>query len=186
MARHRIRAADVDDVPVFTLCPCLSRALDDFELRRVAERVLNACVVSPVRAFGTIAGGRERAIRLRPHLERLQLFGPTLDQLAATVDAPMSPVPLNSRVYAGENHSLRLQERLHGAEQIVAIPVLAQSGQVLRVQDVADVTDGPDPDLGALHAIWFWTWRSALRRLGRPRTGRCHHCHRETQRDECR
>ena len=142
----RIRAADVDDVPVFTLA-LVSAALDDFELRRVAERVLERLRGVAGASLGTIAGGRERAIRLETTPERLQSFGLTLDQLAATVDAANVSGSLNSRVYAGENHSLRLQERLHGAEQIAAIPVLAQSGQVLRVQDVADVTDGPDPDL---------------------------------------
>jgi len=140
-----IQAVDVDDVPVFTLA-LVSAELDDFELRRIAERVLERLRGIKGVSLGTIAGGREREIRLETTPERLQAFGLTLDQLAAAVHAANAPGPLAERVYAGENRNLRLDGRLQSAEQVAAIPVLARQGQVVRVQDLADVADGPDPD----------------------------------------
>ncbi|MEA3274823.1 MAG: efflux RND transporter permease subunit, partial [Pseudomonadota bacterium] len=141
----RIQAVDVDDVPVFTLA-LVSAELDDFELRRVAERVLERLRGVPGVSLGTIVGGRPREIRLETTPERLQAFGLSLDRLAAAVHAANVASPLAKRVYASENRSVRMEERLQGAEQVAAIPLLAQQGQVLRVQDVADVADGPHPD----------------------------------------
>jgi len=141
----RIQAVDVDDVPAFTIA-LVSAELDDYELRRVAERVLERLRGVPGVSLGTIIGGRPREIRLETTPERLSAFGLSLEQLAAAVDAANVASPIDTRVYAGENRSLRMDEHLQSAEQIAAIPLLAQKGQVLQVKDVADVADGPTPD----------------------------------------
>ena len=141
----RIQAVDVDDVPIFTLA-LVSAELDDAELHRVAERVLERLRGVPGVSLGHVVGGRPREIRLDTTPERLQAFGLSLDQLASAVAAANVATPLSDRVYAGENRQLRMEERLRSAEQVAAIPLLGQTGKIQRVRDIADVYDGPDPD----------------------------------------
>lgn len=141
----RLQAVDVDDVPVFTLA-LASAALDDFALRRVAERVLERLRSVPGVSLGSIVGGRPRELRIETTPERLQAFGLSLDALAAAVAAANTVAPLAARVYAGENRNLRLTERLQDVEQIAAIPLQAEDGRVLRLGDLAEVVDGPSAD----------------------------------------
>ena len=140
-----LQAVDVDDVPVFTLT-LVSAELDDFALRRVAERVLERLRSVPGVSLGSIVGGRSRELRIETTPERLHAFGLSLDALAAAVTAANASVPLAARVYEGENRNLRLAERLQDREQIAAIPLQAVDGRVLRLGDLADVVDGPTPD----------------------------------------
>jgi multidrug efflux pump subunit AcrB len=141
----RLQAADADDVPVFTLT-LASAELDDLALRRVAERVLERLRSVPGVSLGSIVGGRPRELRVETTPERLQAFDLSLDELAAAVTAANTAAPLAGKVYAGENRNLRLTARLHDAEQIAAIPLQAKEGRVLRLGDIAEVIDGPNPD----------------------------------------
>lgn len=140
-----LQAVDVDDVPVFTLA-LVSAELDDYELRRVAERVLERLRSLPGVSLGQIIGGRPREIRLETTPERLQAFGISLDGLASAVAAADTATPLSERVYAGENRRLRLESRLREADEVAGIPLLAGKGQMLRLGEVAEVKEGPNPE----------------------------------------
>ncbi|MCU0971684.1 MAG: efflux RND transporter permease subunit, partial [Gammaproteobacteria bacterium] len=141
----RLRAIDVDDVPVFTLA-LVSAERDDFALRRVAERVLERLRSVAGVSLGTLVGGRARELRLETTPERLQAFGLTLDHLARATAAANAAAPLAGRVYAGENRALRLTDQIQDADQLAAIPLQGDGGRVLRVADLAEVVDGPDPE----------------------------------------
>jgi multidrug efflux pump subunit AcrB len=141
-----IKAIDVDDVPVFTLA-LVSAVLDNEALGRVGERVLERLRGVPGVSLGQVIGARPRVIRLDTTPERLQAFGLTLDQLASAVSSANVASPLDARVYAGENRNLHLEERLRSATEVARIPLLSENGQVIRVEDVADATDGPDPEI---------------------------------------
>ncbi len=141
----RLQAVDVDDVPVFTLT-LASATLDDFALRRVAERVLERLRSVHGVSLGMIVGGRLRELRIETTPEKLQAFDLSLDALAGAVTAANTAAPLAERVYAGENRNLRLTDHLQDAQQVAAIPLQGKDGRVLRLGDLAEVVDGPNPD----------------------------------------
>ena len=140
MAR-RIRAADVDDDARVHLALSQLRWLisNSGASRSGTERLRGVAGAS----LWHDRRRQKRAIRLETTPERLNPSASRSTSWRRRSTRQWSPFA-EQQGLCRKNHSLRLQERLHGAEQIAAIPVLAQSGQVLRVQDVADVT-GPDP-----------------------------------------
>lgn len=150
----RIEAIDVDDVAVFTLALTADR-LSDAELVRVAERVLERLRSTAGVGAGYLVGGRNRELRIEVLPERLQAFGVTLNQIADAVAGADVSQPLGSRVYAGENRVLRLEERIASAAQLEAVVVHAGDGRVLRLHELARVVDGPPEELTQMTRFAF-------------------------------
>ncbi|OSM07638.1 efflux RND transporter permease subunit [Magnetofaba australis] len=143
----RIRRIDVDDVPVFTVT-LASASHDDHALRRMAQRVLERLRSTPGVGRGRIVGGRSREVRIETTPERLQASGMTLNGLVAALGAADHYRPIDHRVHVGENHSLRLSSRLASVQDVARIVVGRFDGGLVRVEDIADVVDGPteEPD----------------------------------------
>lgn len=142
----RIEAIDVDDVPVFTLT-LAAEHLPDTALRRVAERVLERLRSVSGVGTGYLVGGRSRELRIEILPERLQAYGVTLNQIADAVAGADVSQPLGQRVYAGENRTLRLSERIASAEALAAVVVHREDGRILHLGDLAQVLDGPPQEL---------------------------------------
>ena len=140
-----IEAIDVDDVPVFTMT-LASAVYDDYQLRQMAERVLERLRSVEGTSIGYIVGGRTREIRLEVSPEKLQVFGITLDELARQIsDADVSQ-PMKKRVYENANSALRVDGLLRSQSDVENIAILATNGRLLYVKDIATVVDGPPSD----------------------------------------
>ena len=137
-----IEAIDVDDVPVFTLT--LASALyDDYQLKLMAERVLERLRSVQGVSLGYIVGGRNREIRLDVSPERLQVFGVTLNELVEQIAAADVSQPINNRVYEGSIRGMRIDGMLRSREDVETIAIRATNGRILHISDLADVVDGP-------------------------------------------
>jgi len=137
-----IQAVDVDDVPVFTVT-LVSQEFTDHELRRMAERMLERLRSVKGIGIGYVTGGLPREIRIEVLPERLQVFGVSIDQLVAAVSNADIDRPLGSRVYASENRTLRVDGLLYSAEQVGNIVVHSDGDRLIRVSDLAQISDGP-------------------------------------------
>ncbi|HBE91614.1 MAG TPA: AcrB/AcrD/AcrF family protein, partial [Gammaproteobacteria bacterium] len=137
-----IQAVDVDDVPAFTVT-LASQKFTDHQLRRMAERMLERLRSVKGIGIGYVTGGLPREIRIEVLPERLQVYGVSIDQLAAAVRNANIDRPLGSRVYASENRILRVDGQLHSAEQVGNIVVYSDGDRLIRVSDLAQISDGP-------------------------------------------
>ena len=137
-----IQTVDVDDVPAFTVT-LASQKFTDHELRRMAERMLERLRSVKGIGIGYVTGGLPREIRIDVLPERLQAYGVSIDQLAAAVRNADIDKPLGSRVYASENRALRVDGLLHSAEQVGNIVVYSDGDRLIRVSDLAQISDGP-------------------------------------------
>jgi len=145
-----IQSVDVDDVPIFTLT-LAAHEYNDYELRRVAERVLEKLrSVSGVGA-SYIVGGRGRELRINTTPEKLLAHNVGINQLSLAVEAADINQQLEARVFntqgRGENRDLRIQHRLRSADDVSNIVINESEGALLRIADIADVQDGPNPEL---------------------------------------
>jgi len=150
----RIQAIDVDDVPVFTLT-LASDHYNDFELRRMAERVLERLRSVEGVGLGYVVGGRTRELRIEVSPERLQAYGISLNQVADAVAAADVSQPLGLRVYTGENRALRVAGLIEDATQLADVVVHEDDGRLLRVRDIGTVVDGPPDEIDQMTRFAF-------------------------------
>jgi multidrug efflux pump subunit AcrB len=140
----QIRNIDVDDVPVFTLSLASAR-YSDFELHRMAERVLERLRNVPGIGVNSIVGGRQRELRISVDPERLRAFSIPVQQITAAVQTANQATPLGSQVIAGENRQIRLEGHLQSAADVRELVVGTHGSRTVHLRDVAEVIDGP-PD----------------------------------------
>ncbi|MFQ5645135.1 MAG: efflux RND transporter permease subunit, partial [Thiogranum sp.] len=118
----QIRNIDVDDVPVFTLTLASDR-YSDYELHRMAERVLERLRNLPNVGVNTIVAGRQRELRIEVDPERLHAFGLSVNQIGEAVRQANRSGPLGMQVIDGENQQIRFAGELHSAEQLADLVV---------------------------------------------------------------
>jgi multidrug efflux pump subunit AcrB len=140
----QVKNIDVDNVPVFTLTLASAR-YSDFELHRMAERVLERLRNVPGIGVNYIVGGRQRELRISVDPERLQAFSIPVQQITAAVQTANRATPLGSQVIAGENRQIRLEGHLQSAADVRELVVGTHESQTIHLRDVAEVIDGP-PD----------------------------------------
>jgi len=151
----QVKNIDVDNVPVFTLSLASAR-YSDFELHRMAERVLerlrnvpgigvNYIVGGPGIGVNYIVGGRQRELRISVDPERLRAFSIPVQQITAAVQTANQATPLGSQVIAGENRQIRLEGHLQSAADVRELVVGTHESRTVHLRDVAEVIDGP-PD----------------------------------------
>ncbi len=137
-----IQAIDIDDVPVFSVT-LASQVYTDYELRRMAERMLERLRSVEGVGIGYVVGGLGREVRIEVQPAQLQAFGVSIDQLAAAISSANVEQSLGLRVYDARNHALRIDGRIASAEQIGDIIVHSDGMRLVRVSDLAQVVDGP-------------------------------------------
>jgi multidrug efflux pump subunit AcrB len=138
----QIKNIDVDDVPVFTLS-LASAHYSDFELHRMAERVLERLRNVPGIGVNYIVGGRQRELRISVDPERLRAFSIPVQQIVAAVQTANQATQLGSRVIAGETRQIRLEGHLRSAAEVRELVVGTHENRTVHLRDIAEVIDGP-------------------------------------------
>ncbi|MCC2655121.1 MAG: acriflavin resistance protein [Panacagrimonas sp.] len=144
-AEPRIRQLDTDDIAIVTVT-LASHVYDDHALRRLAERMAERLNTIEEVSVTQVHGGRDREIRVNLDPARLQAFGVTMNEGIAMVAASNVSAVVGNLVGDGERRSVYLKGRLTSLEQIRRLPVSAQRGQLIYLEDVGEVVDGPVPE----------------------------------------
>ena len=144
-AEPRIRQLDTDDIAIVTVT-LASHVYDDHALRRLAERMAERLNTIEEVSVTQVHGGRDREIRVNLDPARLQAFGVTMNEGIAMVAASNVSAVVGNLVSDGERRSVYLKGRLTSLEQIRRLPVSSQRGQLIYLEDVGEVVDGPVPE----------------------------------------
>ncbi len=137
-----VKPINVDDVPIMTLTLASTKA-GDYELRYVAERVLEQLRNIPGVSFTEIAGGRPRAVNIAIDAQKLSASGLSLDQVDRMLGAANMSLPAGELVDNNKNIPLRFNGFLSSVRDVGDIVLGAPGGRPVFLKDVANIEDGP-------------------------------------------
>ncbi|WP_172329900.1 efflux RND transporter permease subunit [Mangrovicoccus sp. HB161399] len=142
----------INDVAVatVTLYPAAGAgAVSAADLTRIAREV--QIEVSKIDDVGLsyVTGAVETRLRIAPRLDRLALYGVTLQELAGKVEAANRSFPAGSLLSQGKAVEMVAGGTLSAPEEIGALPLVTRDGRTVYLRDLADIgfTDAPDSAL---------------------------------------
>lgn len=149
-----IKRVDADDIAVVTVT-LASERYNDYALRRLAERVLERLNSIPSVSRVELHGGASREIRVEADPARLEAFGLTLNEGLAALAAGNTAAEVGDTVHDGQSLRVQLRGELRSAEDVRRLAVGVHDGQLIYVDDVATVHDGPAQQRDALVRLGF-------------------------------
>ncbi|MBU9720894.1 MULTISPECIES: efflux RND transporter permease subunit [Bacillaceae] len=88
-----------------------------------------------------LTGGQEREILVEPNLSELQRYGLSISQLAQMIGGENRSIPAGEIKRAGQEMSLRILGEFQSVAEIENINIPLQTGEILKLSDVAEVKD---------------------------------------------
>ncbi|MBN1863768.1 MAG: efflux RND transporter permease subunit, partial [Victivallales bacterium] len=138
----QVDSVEIDDVPIVTLT-IFSPERSPYELRRIAEEMKSRMDAQPSISMTDIFGAYPREILVEPRLQDMAGRNVSLPELEAalTRQARLG----NAGHMRRENRRLRLlvAPGVESAEDVRNVVVRANQNGIIRVDDIADVVDGP-------------------------------------------
>ena len=144
-----VRRVDVDDVPIVNVT-LTSETYDDYALRRLAERMKERLSTIEEVSVTELHGGRSRELRIELDPARLEAFGLTMNQGIAMLEASNVAAVVGNTVRGGNNLLVNLRGELTSVEAVRRLALGAHDGQLIYVDDVAEVFDGPARERASL------------------------------------
>jgi multidrug efflux pump subunit AcrB len=141
-----VKPVETDDVPIVTLT-FTSPTAPVYQLRRVAEEVLDRLQNVPKVGITSIVGGEPRQLLVRPHPERLAGFhitpleikqalqGANVNEQAGSYTRVDEEIRVESGIFIRNKRDL---ENL-----VVGVTEFGSAVRPVYLRDIADVTDGP-------------------------------------------
>ena len=147
-----VKAKGIDDVPVVTLTLWSEHDyngdgvpdVDDSQLRRLAQSVLQHIKEIPDTGDSFVVGGRAEQVTVEVYPERLAGYGLSLGQVAQAITASNVETQMGG-VESGGSHMMVVSGAfLESVEDINRLQVGSHNGVPVYVHDVADVRQGPE------------------------------------------
>ena len=144
-----VRRVDVDDVPIVNIT-LASATYDDYALRRLAERMRERLSTIEEVSVTELHGGRSRELRIELDPARLEAFGLTMNQGIAMLEASNVAAVVGNTVRRGDNLLVNLRGEITSVDAVRRLALAAHDGQLIYVDDVAEVIDGPPEERDSL------------------------------------
>jgi multidrug efflux pump subunit AcrB len=147
-----VKAKGIDDVPIVTLTLWSEYDyngdgipdVDDSQLRRLAQSVLQHIKEIPETGNSFVVGGRAEQVTVEVYPERLAGYGLSLAQVAQATQASNVEQQMGG-VESGGSHMMVVSGAfLETVEDIKQLQVGSHNGRPVYVHDVADVRQGPE------------------------------------------
>jgi len=147
-----VKAKGIDDVPVVTLTLWSEKDyngdgvpdVDDSQLRRLAQSVMQHIKEIPETGDSFVVGGRAEQVTVEVYPERLAGYGLSLAQVAQAITASNLEQQMGG-VESGGSHMMVVSGAfLETVEDIDRLQVGVHNGAPVYVNDVADVRQGPE------------------------------------------
>ncbi len=148
-----VKPVDVDDVPVLTIS-LSSNELDDRQLRKIANDVLEHLRRVEGTSVSFIHGGRIRQINVNLDLERMQRYNVTLFNIRQVLEATNIDIPAGTLVSQDRVSTVTAGGMLRSADEVKDLVVALYAHRPVYLKDVAEVTDGPG-EIERVHRIGY-------------------------------
>lgn len=146
-----VKPKDVNDVPIVTLT-LSSERYGEFELRRLAEQVLEEVKKVSGTSVGFIVGGRPRELRIQIDPTRLKAYGLTPLQVANVVRSENRALPTGRFDSRNQSFLVETGRFIRSHEDLESLVVGVSEQRPVYLRQVAEVTDGPAE---ATSYVWF-------------------------------
>jgi multidrug efflux pump subunit AcrB len=154
-----VKPKDVNDVPIVTVT-LSSQRYGEFDLRRLAEQVLEETKKVPGTSGGFIVGGRLRELRVQIDPARLKAYGLTPLQVAGVIRGENRALPTGRFDSRNQSFLVETGRFIRSREDLEALVVGVNEQRPVYLRQVAEVTDGPNE---AKQYVWFGQGLSASR-----------------------
>jgi multidrug efflux pump subunit AcrB len=141
-----VRALTIDDVPFLTVTLHGREALPAGELRKLAEEVAREIADVERTAQVRVAGAARRVVRIEPDPARLRTLDVSLGELHRSLEGAQAQLPAGALVRGGERVELEARGFARSAAELRRVVVTVRQGRPIYVEDLARVTDGPEPE----------------------------------------
>ncbi len=137
-----VKPIDVDDVPIVTFT-LTSGSRDDYELRRMADEMVDRLQNVDNAGLAYVVGGRPRELLIRPSAARMVAYRISALDLSRAIQGSNSSVLAGSFDRSDQNARVQAGQFIADARDLQNLVVGASGGRPVYMRDVADVTDGP-------------------------------------------
>jgi multidrug efflux pump subunit AcrB len=144
-ARPTVRLLTIDDVPFLTLT-LHGGDLPAGVLRQLSEEIAREIAQVPEAAQVQVLGGARRVVRVEPDPQRLRSFGVSLAEVQQALQRAEAQLPAGELVSPGARILLRGEGFVRTAAELRKLVVATRAQQPVLLEDVAQATDGPEPD----------------------------------------
>ena len=138
-----INPVEIDDVPIVSLT-LYSPKRTAFELRRMAEELKARLDSLRDISLTEIIGGYRRQIRIEPDIENLAARKISISQIKNALAQNNVVATVGQTLSAGREVDILTTPGLENAEQLRKTVISAADGKIVRLEDVAKVSDGPE------------------------------------------
>jgi len=141
-----VRALTIDDVPFLAVTLHARDPLPPGALRGLAEEVARQLSDVPSTAQVRVIGGARRTVRVEPDPDRLRARGVSLGEVHAALQGAQAQLPAGALVQGGRRVEVEARGFALSAGELRRVVVGVRDGRPVYVEDVAQVTDGPEPE----------------------------------------
>ena len=146
-----VKPRDVNDVPIVTLTLSSNR-YSDFELRQLADHVLEETKKVPGTAGGFVVGGHDRELRVQIDPTRLKAYGLTPLRVAGVIQAENLALPAGRFESRNASHLVETGRFIRSKEDLESLVVGVHEQRPVYLRQVADVLDGSSE---TKQYVWF-------------------------------
>ncbi len=136
-----MKPVEIDDVPIVTLA--LTGAEDDsFQLRRMAEELVERLSVVPQVSRAAVIGGQSRTVTIELNPEALRAYRLTAPEVTRAVEGANAASPAGSFTHRDQRVQVEAGGGLHSATQLGDLVIGVFDDRPVFLKDVALVSDG--------------------------------------------
>ena len=146
-----VKPRDVNDVPIVTLT-LSSERYTDFQLRQLADQLLEETKKVPGTAGGFVVGGRDRELRVQIDPTRLKAYGLTPLGVGAVIQAENLALPAGKFESRNASYLVETGRFIRSKEDLEALVVGVHEQRPVYLRQVADLLDGPSE---IRQYVWF-------------------------------
>ena len=140
-----VRLLTIDDVPFLTVT-LHGGDLPAGALRKISDETARELANVPRTAQVQVLGGARRQVRIEPDPERLRTLGVSLAELEPALRAAQAQLPAGALVDANRRVELEAKGFVLSAADLRRTVVATRGDRPVYLEDVARVTDGPEPE----------------------------------------
>ncbi len=137
-----VKPIDVDDVPIVTFT-LTSGAHDDYELRRMADEIVDRLQGTDNAGVAYVVGGRPRELLIRPSAARMASYRVSALDLERAIQGANSSVLAGSFDRNDRDARVQAGRFIADARDLRSLVVGVWNGRPVYLRDVAEVRDGP-------------------------------------------
>jgi multidrug efflux pump subunit AcrB len=132
---------EVDDVPAVAIT-LSGGGYDDYQLKRVADNVLEELQKVPGTSTSYVVGGRNRQVRVTLDPVRLAAYNVSPLQVQGALTSANANLKTGSFETGGKKFSIETGGYLGSASDVAGLVVGSSGGRLVYLRDVAEVEDG--------------------------------------------